>query len=222
MTINNRRRLRARLQRVATALAKRGPAPDPGPITVALARELAAECSRLRDLVDQEGGNNEHWPTYGIPITPDEKAEMGRLHQRIAEKRQLIESSMAGYQCADFRRDHEMLFRWDHRQLKHLSKDEKFQYAARYWCFAVSPEGLGRRRIEYLTGWRKERTPAEQAELDSLQALYPHVPWDDSTKRGRDTLRYERDKAEWDEIERVASLERQKAREARKRAEGNS
>ena len=93
MSINNRRRLRARLERVATALAKRGPVPDPGPITPAVARELAEEGERLLRLFDQDRGGTEKWdPKYGIPLTPDDKAEMSRLHQRIAEKRQLIES----------------------------------------------------------------------------------------------------------------------------------
>ena len=86
MSINNRRRLRARLQRVADALAKKGPAPDPGPITLAVARELAEECGRLRDLVDQEGGNNRNCPAFIAFRSRQTK----QLHDSIAEKRKLI------------------------------------------------------------------------------------------------------------------------------------
>ena len=204
MTINSRRRLRARLQRVATALAKKGPAPNPGPITPAVARELARNVFVCGDFVDRKCGNNGSLTAVEMNEASTFNADNDKIIELDAgghakpnknrcmtslsaftEKRKLIESSMAGYKFADFRRDREMLFRWDRRQLAHLSKDEKSLYAVRYWCFAVSPEGLGRRRIDYLTKFQKERSPAEQAELDSLQALYPHVPWDDTTRTGR-------------------------------------
>ena len=77
---------------------------------------------------------------------------------------------MAGYKFEDFRRDHEMLFRWDRHRLAHLSKDEKALYAARYWCFAVTPEGLGRRRIKHLTNDEETALRPQQVEFDNLRS----------------------------------------------------
>ena len=59
MSINNRRRLRARLERVATALAKRGPLPDSWPVSPQQSQgSWMRNVSRLLLLVDQECGNN--------------------------------------------------------------------------------------------------------------------------------------------------------------------
>jgi hypothetical protein len=56
-----------------------------------------------------------------------------------------------------------------------------------------------------------------------LKALYPDVPWDDTTFHGRHVLACQKNAAQQAETERLQSLERQKAREERRKREpGNN
>jgi hypothetical protein len=140
-----------------------------------LARTIRDDCQRLNELVQKR------------PLSATEDQEESWLRARITETAKAI-GCPVGYGEVQARKDRSRL---DHLYCRRISPPqcgggplpeaedaEEAQLEARFQAYAAGPEGVARCRIRDLKLKSVGLTPAEQSELNDLQALYPPPPLD--------------------------------------------
>ncbi len=145
-----------------------------------LARRLRDDRERLKQLERKRSGG---------PPSAAEEQEESSLRARIAETARTI-GCPANYGFRESLKDQDRLHLFFCKRisppscgggpLSEADDAEEAQLTARVAAFEETPEGRGRRRKGDLTmkGFFKPLSAAEQNELDSLQALYPNLPFD--------------------------------------------
>jgi hypothetical protein len=178
------RRLRAELEQLKS-LARRviaAQAPSYGfKIDPALAKALQDDQHRIDELDLKRIKTNK-------PLRAEEVQEQVMLRARIAERASTI-ACPASYGAIEAGKDsnrlgqlhNKRMYSWDGGHVTNREDAEEARLIARTAAFDQSPEGRGRSRIRELvfdSFTRKGLSPAEQNELDSLQARYPELPLD--------------------------------------------
>ena len=157
---------------------------DPGDgfvIEPALAKAIRDDKRRLTELFVK--GNGELYFKQGItsdpgsPLTAAEVQEEAEVRERIAERLKAIECP------ANYREPEALKDNWRLGELRHkpvltaAEETEETQLTARVAAYEATPEAHARSRISelFMLGYRT-RLSAAEAELKSLQSLYPRLP----------------------------------------------
>jgi hypothetical protein len=148
-----------------------------------LARALRDDCDRLGELL------RKRYSKHGGSLSAAEEQEESGLRARVTQTAKAI-GCPVGYGAAQARKDNNRLHQLYCKRISPPScgggalpdaeDAEEAHLRARVEAYEQSPEGVARRRILDLVLKRIPRglSPAEQRELDELQALYPDPPLD--------------------------------------------
>jgi hypothetical protein len=171
-------RFRARLDRLersgSTATAQDRDCFPNFTIDLPLAKSLRDDYKRLSELV--------RTPSHGGPRSAAELEEKERLRASIADRARAI-GCPAGYGQIQAMNDSNRLHALNCKRmsprgfLTDAEDVEEARLRARICAFDESPEGRARSRILQLV-LKRWRSPAEQEELDRLEAIYPDPPLD--------------------------------------------